>query len=142
MSLLMWSAYVVCHMSLLMWSADVDIPDLMVIVCSLDPMVLIHFGFSTLWSSGLSNLKLKNLEVRFFRSLNLLVSLEPKLNVVRLIMILDRQLDLSAALPWIKCTTLLALSYPSTLMIQRLTKIWIIEFSNLVLSFILSFHLM
>jgi hypothetical protein len=74
MSLLTWSvdvdiphvlADVVCHMFMLTWSANVDLPNVTVIVCSPDPMVLIHFGFSSLWASGLSNLKLKILEVRF-----------------------------------------------------------------------------
>jgi hypothetical protein len=53
---------VVCHMSLLTRFADVDLPDLTVIVCSPDPMVLIHFRFSALRASGFSNLKLKNLK--------------------------------------------------------------------------------
>jgi hypothetical protein len=52
----------VYNMSLQMRFVDVDIPDLIVIVCSLDLMVLIHFGFLTLRASCFSNLKLKILK--------------------------------------------------------------------------------
>jgi hypothetical protein len=66
MSMLTWSVELICHMCLLTWSIDIDLPNLMVIVCSPDLMVLIHFifpGFRFFKS------QIENFELRFSQRL-------------------------------------------------------------------------
>ena len=103
--LLTWSSICLCwhglphvhadmvfHVSLLTWSTDIDILDLTIIVCSPDPMVLIHFGFS---GFKVFKSQTKISEVRFSRSLTS-SHIYTWTKWFSSIMILDRWLDLSA----------------------------------------------